>query len=154
MTEKQYIDRETETKYDTAVQLVNSFIERFSAVVSKATGSDVAFGLLDADGFTSVKRGSATVGINVVEQSDVLIFIARMMKVPSDNTEACFRKILELNFTATSDAAFAIEKATDTICLRAQRTISGLDYDEFEEMLHTIATVADEWDDRLIEEFS
>ena len=62
--------------------------------------------------------------------------------------------LLELNYTATSDAAFAVEKSTDTICLRAQRSIPGMDYDEFEEMLSTVATVADEWDDRLLQAFS
>jgi hypothetical protein len=31
--------------------------------------------------------------------------------------------------------------------------LSGLDYEEFEDLLHTIASVADEWDDRLSELF-
>jgi hypothetical protein len=39
------------------------------------------------------------------------------------------------------------------VYLCATRSIDGLDYDEFEDMLHTVATVADEWDDRLIAEF-
>ena len=29
----------------------------------------------------------------------------------------------------------------------------GLDYDEFEDLVHTVASVADEWDDRLAELF-
>ena len=31
--------------------------------------------------------------------------------------------------------------------------LAGLDYEEFEEMLHTVATVADEWDDKLLAQF-
>lgn len=153
MTVNTYVDRESGQQFEHPTQLVNTYIDRFSKVVSSATGSDVRFPLLDTDGFTSVKRGSATVGINVLAQSDVLIFVARIMKVPSSKTLECLRLLLELNYTATSDAAFAIEKSTDTICLRAQRSVVGLDYDEFEEILHTMATVADEWDDRLIAQF-
>ena len=154
MTENVFIDRDTNQSYDTAEALVNAYIERFGEGVSTAIGSQVRFNPLDADGFTRVKRGSATVGINVMSEADVLIFVARIMKTPIERTEECYRRLLELNYTATSEAAFAVEKSTDTICLRAQRTISGLDYDEFEEMLSTIATVADEWDDHLISEFS
>ncbi|MBN2530256.1 MAG: YbjN domain-containing protein [Deltaproteobacteria bacterium] len=154
MTENVFIDRDTNQSYETAKDLVNAYIERFGKGVSAVTGTEVRFEPLDADGFTRVKRGSATVGINVMSQADALIFVARIMKTPATRTEECYRRLLELNYTATSEAAFAVEKSTDTICLRAQRTISGLDYDEFEEMLSTIATVADEWDDPLIREFS
>ena len=41
----------------------------------------------------------------------------------------------------------------DAVYLRALRRLSGLDYEEFEDLLHTMATVADEWDDRLAELF-
>lgn len=154
MIEKKYLDRETGHIYERATQLVNVYIERFSNAVSTATGSDIKFALLGDDGFTTVNRGSATVGINVLENSDALIFVSRIMKVPDSQALECYRLLLELNYASTSDAAFAIEKTTDTICLRAQRSISGLNYDEFEEMLQTIAAVADEWDDRLLEQFS
>ena len=36
---------------------------------------------------------------------------------------------------------------------RPDRSVAGLDYEEFEELLHTVATVADEWDDKLISQF-
>ena len=154
MTENAFIDRATGTQYNTATALVDAYIERFSGEVSAATGSQVRFSALDSDGFTRVKRGSATVGINVLEDAGELIFVARIMKAPKEKAAECYRRLLELNYTATSDAAFAVEKSTDTICLRAQRSIASMDYEEFEEMLSTVATVADEWDDRLISEFS
>ena len=154
MTESVFVDRQSGTHYDTATALINAYINRFSDEVSAVTGGNVRFNALDDDGFTRVKRGSATVGINVLDEAAELIFVARIMKVPENRTEECFRLLLELNFTATSDAAFALEKSTETICLRAQRSIPGLDYDEFEELLSTVATVADEWDDRLLKQFS
>ena len=156
MTEanNRYIDRETGEEYPTAIALINEFIKRFSQKVSEATGESVAFDPLDDDGYTSVNRGSATIGINVIEEQGVLLFLARIMKVPQERSTEFYRYLLELNFLATSDGAFAIEKETDTVCLRALRSVDGLDYAEFEDILHTVATVADEWDDKLIEEFA
>jgi hypothetical protein len=149
-----FVDRETQTVYATARELIDTYIVRFSAKVSEATGGSVVFDPLDADGYTSVSRGSATIGINVIEEQGVLLFLSRIMKVPGENQLEFFRKLLELNYLATSDGAFALERETDTICLRALRSVAGLDYEEFEDMLHTVASVADEWDDKLLDEFS
>ncbi len=156
MTEmdNRYIDRDTGQEHPTAVALINEFIKRFSQKVSEATGDSVMFDPLDGDGYTSVNRGSATIGINVIEEQGVLLFLSRIMKIPQERSTEFYRYLLELNFLATSDGAFAIEKETDTVCLRALRSVNGLEYAEFEDILHTVATVADEWDDKLIEEFA
>ncbi len=108
---------------------------------------------LNADGYTHVARGSATVRINVLEEHGVLLLIAPIMKVPEQNTEAFYRRLLELSFLATSDAAFAIDKKSDMAYLRILRRLEGLDYEEFDDLLHTIAGVADEWDDKLKMQF-
>ena len=150
----EFVDRDTGTAYADARGLIDAYIARFSAKVSEAKGGRVAFDPLDADGYSSVSRGSATIGINVLAEQTVILFLARIMKIPGEGREEFFRLLLELNFSATSDAAFAIEKETETVCLRAMRSIAGLDYEEFEDMLHTIAAVADEWDDELQARFS
>jgi hypothetical protein len=75
------------------------------------------------------------------------------MDVPPNDKESFYRRLLELNFLVTSDGAFAIDKDRNAVYLRGLRRLSGLDYEEFEDLLHTIATVADEWDDRLSELF-
>jgi hypothetical protein len=108
---------------------------------------------LNAEGFTQIARGSATVRINVLEEHGVILLLAPIMRVPERNVEAFYRRLLELSFLATSDAAFAIDKKTDLVYLRILRRLEGLEYDTFEDMLHTIATVADEWDDKLRAQF-
>lgn len=142
-----YQDRRTERVYRDAEEMVNDYIRRFGEAVN------VELEPLDEDGYTDVRRGSATVGINVLEEHGILLFLSRIMDVPSDGREAFYRRLLELNFLVTSDGAFAIDKDRDAVYLRALRRLSGLDYEEFEDLLHTIATVADEWDDRLAELF-
>lgn len=150
-----YQDRQTGRVYRDANDMVNDYIARFG----KAVGVELE--PVDADGYTDVRRGSATVGINVLHEHGILLFLSRMMDVPQGSgaaagpgaREALYRRLLELNFLVTSDAAFAIDKDKDAIYLRALRRLSGLDYEEFEDLLHTMASVADEWDDRLAQIF-
>jgi hypothetical protein len=149
-TTKGYVDRDTGQSFPDARALINEYIERFSRKVSDAAGTEIKFDPLDGDGYSSVTRGSATIGINVMEEQGLLLFLSRIMKVPAQQQTEFYRRLLELNYLATSDGAFAIERESDTVYLRALRSLTGLDYDEFEDMLHTVATVADEWDDRLL----
>jgi hypothetical protein len=126
---------------------IDQFIQRFGKE------RDLALDPLNEQGYAEIARGSAVVRINVVEEHGVLLMIAPIMRVPERNAEAFYRRLLELSFLATSDAAFAIDKKTDMAYLRALRRLEGMDYEEFEDLLHTIATVADEWDDKLKAQF-
>jgi len=142
-----YEDRKTARTYRDATEMVNDYLARFG----KSVG--VELDPLDEDGYTDVRRGSATVGINVLEEHGILLFLSRIMDVPKEGRETFYRRLLELNFLVTSDAAFAVDKDKEAVYLRALRRLSGLDFEEFEDLLHTMATVADEWDDRLSELF-
>ncbi len=131
----------------TDVPRVGEYIQRFSELIG------VPIDPLDADGFTQVARGSATVGINVVDQKGFILFLAPIMDVPKEKREGFYRKRLELNYVQTEDGAFAIDRESGRIYLRALRALESLDFDEFVDMLDTIARVADEWDDKLRAQF-
>ena len=102
---------------------------------------------------SQVKRGSATVGINVLEDRGVLMFLSPMMRVPEEKREELYRYLLEKNFLATSDGAFAIDKDSGTVYLRALRGLEGLDYEEFTDLIDTLGRVADQYDDELKSRF-
>jgi len=104
---------------------------------------------LGADGVGRVQRGSAVVSIHVLQAKGVLLVLAKVLDAVPPGDEALLRRLLELSFTQTGDAAFAIHPKTGEVYLRILRGLEGLDYAEFEDMLHSIATVADEWDDKL-----
>ena len=140
-----YSDRRSDRSYDDATEMINDYILRFSQRLG------ISLDTLDADGYCEVRRGSATVGINVLEEHGVLLFLSRIMSIPSEGREDFFQRLLELNFLVTSDAAFALDRDNGAVYLRALRRLSGLDYEEFEDLLSTMAQVADEWDDRLAE---
>ncbi len=148
-----YFDKDTGKAYTSAIELINAYIVRFSSRVSAAAGKEITFKPLDEEGYSFVVRGSATVGINVVENRDLLLLLSRIMKVPTENKLQLYQQLLELNYSSTSDGAFALDKETETVYLRASRSIAGLDYEEFENLLHSTALVADDWDDKLKELF-
>jgi len=140
-----YQDRKSTRVYRDAKEMVNDYLARFSEKVGAPIEP------LDDDGYTEVRRGSATVGINVLAAHGTLLLLSKIMQVPNDGREAFYRRLLELNFLVTSDSAFAIDKDRDAVFLRALRRPGDLDYEEFEDLLSTVATVADDWDDRLQE---
>ena len=131
----------------TDAKRVAEYIQRFSELIG------VHIDPLDDDGYTQVSRGSATVGINVVEQKGFILFLAPIMEVPAQRREELYRRLLELNYLATEDGAFAIDQETGKVYLRALRSLEALDFEEFVDMLDTVARVADEWDDKLKAQF-
>ena len=142
-----YSDRATGQAFPDARAMVNAFIERF------ASRAGAKLEPLDSSGYTQVRKGSASVGINVLEDHGVLLLLAPVMAVPKARREALYRRLLELSFLTTADAAFAIDAEKDEVYVRALRRLSGLDYEEFEDLLDTVGKVTDEWDDLLKKEF-
>jgi Tir chaperone protein (CesT) family len=142
-----YQDRTTGQTFPTAEALVNAYLVRFAERANKDIPA------LDANGYSQLKKGSASIGINVLEDHGVLLLLAPIMPVPKTNREALYRRLLELSFLTTSDAAFAIDHTRDEVYVRALRRLSGLDYEEFEDLVATVARVSDEWDDPLRAEF-
>ncbi len=143
-----FSDRTTGQVFRDGRSMVNAYIDRFAE-----THEGITLPRLDETGYTQLRRGSASVGVNVLDDHGVLLFLAPVIPVVADSREAFYRRLLELSFLATSDAAFAIDAEKDEVYLRAVRRISGLDYEEFEDLLETVGKVADEWDDALRKEF-
>lgn len=142
-----YSDRATGLTYADAPAMVNAYLARF------AERAGIPLEPLDENGYTQTRKGSASIGVNVLEDHGVLLLIAPVMPVPPSGREALYRRLLELSFLTTADAAFAIDAAKEEVYVRALRRLSGLDYEEFEDLLDTVGRVADEWDDVLKREF-
>lgn len=142
-----YADRSTGQVFADATAMVNAYLARFSE------RSRIELRPLDENGYTQTRKGSATIGLNVLDDHGLLLLLAPVMPVPATGRETFYRRLLELSFLSTADAAFAIDAAKDEVFVRALRRLSGLDYEEFEDLLDTVGRVADEWDDALKREF-
>ena len=106
---------------------------------------------LSDDGVGSIQRGSAVVTIHVLVEQGVLLLLAKVATAPVLD-EALARRLLTASFVETGDAAFALHPQTGDLYLRILRGLEGLDYEEFEDLLHNIAKTADHWDDKLAAE--
>ena len=108
---------------------------------------------LGDDGVGSIQRGTAVVTIHVLPDKGVLLLLSRVAKAPKlDEVKA--RRLLSLSFVETGDAAFAIHPQTGDLYLRILRGLENLDYEEFEDIVHSIAKTADHWDDKLAAELA
>jgi len=105
---------------------------------------------LSEDGVGSIQRGSAVVTIHVLPDKNILLLLSRIAKQPTLD-EARAKKLLAASFTETGDAAFALHPQTGDLYLRVLRGLEGLDYEEFEDIVHSIAKTADHWDDKINE---
>lgn len=142
-----YADRATGQVFPDATAMVNAYLTKF------AERAGTTLEPLDENGYTHIRKGSATIAVNVLDDHGVLLLLARVMAVPESGREPLYRRLLELSFLTTADASFAIDAAKDEVFVRALRRLSGLDYEEFEDLLDTVGRVADEWDDVLKREF-
>jgi hypothetical protein len=108
---------------------------------------------LGEDGVGMIQRGSAVVTIHVLPEKGVLLLLSRVAKQPKLD-EASARRLLALSFTETGDSAFALHPQTGDLYLRILRGLDNLDYEEFEDIVHSIAKTADHWDDKLTAELA
>lgn len=110
-------------------------------------------GPLDSDGECILVKGNAKVEVKVCAEDDLLAVSSPVLSVPHQNVLPFFRSLLGLNYEETRDSAFALDEASDKVELRIKRPLENLEYDEFERAVTTVAEVADEYNDRLAEEF-
>lgn len=148
-----YADRNSGEKFADATRMVNAYLARFAESNGLRNKEGRVTPSLDETGYAQLQRGSATIGVNVLEDQGVLMVFAPVMPVPATAREVFFRRLLELSFVATSDAAFAINAHQDEVVVRSLRRLSALDYEEFEDIVTTVGAVADHWDDVLIKQF-
>lgn len=142
-----YADRLSGEVFSNAGIMVNAYLARYAA----KPGAEVP--VLDESGYAQLQHGNAFVGINVLEDRGVLMIFAPVMPVPVTGLEALYRRLLELSFVATSDAAFAIDGTRDEVVVRCLRRLSALDYEEFEDLVATVSQVADIYHEQLRREF-
>src|SRR3954463_275637 len=91
---------------------------------------------LGDDGVGMIQRGSAVVTIHVLADKGVLLLLSRVAKAPALDLAAS-RRLLEASFLETGDAAFAVHPQTGDLYLRILRGLDGLDYEEFEDIVHS-----------------
>ena len=105
----------------------------------------------DGYGWT-FRRGSALIEIYLSEQENTgyLQVLSPMMHLPSSGLLPIYRHLLELNLQLTN---VSVGVYLDVVYLFSERPLEGLDAVEVDSIIDTVATYADELDDRVVGEF-
>ena len=103
------------------------------------------------------RKGSAT-GLVLVKPEpnepgggDVLA-VCEIMRLPEENREKLYRRLLELNDALCGKASFGVNDQ-DVVLLQAGRKLEQIDPAEIEDLLLRTAALADRYDDALLDEF-
>lgn len=132
--------------------------EQMVESVLAARGLDASRHRIESQGGPAwgVTAGSAEVFIFLTAGStgdNFIQVVAPVMKPPQEqlNAPRLLRRLLELNATELTGAAFALRG--DEVVITADRSTVGLDPIEVEEMIRRVSDYADHYDDALTLEF-
>ena len=105
----------------------------------------------DGYGWT-FRRGSALIEIYLSEQEGTgyLQVLSPIIHLPASGLLPLYRHLLELNLQLTS---VSVGVYLEVVYLFSERPLEGLDAVEVNSIIDTVATYADELDDRLVGEF-
>ena len=124
----------------------------------KAVGLDPAEVAIEAGGggyAWHMRRGSADVilALNSGSRDAAarLRIVAPILRLADGDNSSLFTRLLELNATEMPGIAFGVQGAK--VVIVAERTVIGLDRAELDELLTLVGHFADEYDDRLADEF-
>lgn len=98
------------------------------------------------------QRGSAVIEVFVSQQDGIgyLQVLSPIMHLPANSLLPLYRRLLELNLQLTN-AALGIH--LDVVYVFIERPLEGLDANETNGVINTVAAYADDLDDKLVAEF-
>ena len=102
----------------------------------------------------TVKKGSATISIDLVEYPDSYRVRVSAIILTMDakvDRAALFERLLSLNAVEVTGAAFAVQQ--DAVLLLSERSTIDLDRSELRALVMVVRHFADEYDDKLVEQF-
>ncbi|WP_013322618.1 YbjN domain-containing protein [Gloeothece verrucosa] len=140
-----YIDEEiAETSHQEVIETVISSLEQNeSAMVSHTERGPL----------WRFQYGSVEVFVQLSgeKDEDLLTVWANVLKLPASDEPGLMRKILEMNWSETFETRFAL--INDQVVVLYQRTVADLSPGEISRAITLVATIADDHDEALKEEF-
>ena len=97
--------------------------------------------------------GSVEVFVQLTGESDddLLTVWATVLKLPVTDEPGLMRRILEMNWSGTFETCFSVHD--NTVVVSSQRTVADMSPGEISRIITLVATIADDNDELLKEEF-
>jgi hypothetical protein len=140
-------ENKLETNLKACVEMVEAVLIDFGADPERARIP------LDTGPAWGLTRGSAEVFVFLSsdEGDNYIQVVAPVMRPPAAATDKLFRYLLALNADDLTGAAFGFRNGE--VVLTTDRSTTGLDRVEVEEMIRRVGEYADHYDDALVGEF-
>lgn len=132
----------------------SSHREVIETVISSLEQNDSAMVIHSDDGHLwKFQYGSVEVFVQLTGESDddLLTIWSAVLSLPAKDEPGLMRKLLKLNWEETYETCFGI--FNDQVVVLAQRTIAGLSPGEISRAITLVATIADDHDEALQQEF-
>jgi len=142
-------DNERESNLESTVAMVEEVLRELGHVVDQSRVDSP-----NTERAWRVHKGSAEVAITIVEQDDFWHLRVAAAVMTIDNSveiPALYQRVLELNAHAVIGAAFGVKGPH--VMLLSQRSTRDLDQSEVHDIIHRVQEYADDWDDKLVDEF-
>jgi hypothetical protein len=129
-------------------------VEIIETVISSLDQENTAMVSHNEDGYMwKFKYGSVEVFVQLTGSSDDDTFTvwSSLLQLPANNEPELMRKLLEMNWSDTFEAHFAI--VNSQVVVLSSRTVAELSAGEISRAITVVATIADDNDDALQAEF-
>jgi hypothetical protein len=133
---------------------ISNPIDVIETVISSLDTEDTAMvNKSDAGHLWKFKYGTVEVFVQLtgLSEDDTLTVWSSVLKLPAKDELQLSRKLLEMNWTATLEARFAI--LNDEIVVVSSRTLADVSPGEISRSITIVATIADEQDEPLQTQF-
>ncbi|NJO43485.1 MAG: YbjN domain-containing protein [Cyanobacteria bacterium CRU_2_1] len=143
-----------ELNLDTSPETTLNYVELIETVISSLQEDQSAMvSHVDGGYVWKFKYGSVEVFVQLpgLKEDDELAVWSTVLKLPAKDEAGLFRRLMELNWTTTLEARFAILGEHVVVC--AKRALAELSPGEISRNITIVATIADDNDEALQAEF-
>lgn len=131
-----------------------NYVETIETVISSLDQNDSAMVSHNQEGYLwKFKYGSVEVFVQLTGSTDDDTFTvwSAVLSLPRKNESELMRKLLAMNWSETFEARFGI--VDDQVVVLSSRTVAELSPGEISRAITIVATIADDHDEALQEEF-
>ncbi|HHP7229545.1 MAG TPA: YbjN domain-containing protein [Xenococcaceae cyanobacterium] len=139
---------------DNLIETTSSHQEVIETVIYSLDEDDTAMvNHTDEGSLWKFQYGSVEVFVQLTGESDddMLTVWATVLKLPAKDEPGLMRKLLEMNWSGTFETCFSIHD--NTVLVSSQRTVADMYPGEISRLITLVATIADDNDELLKEEF-
>ncbi|MEQ9666933.1 YbjN domain-containing protein [Coleofasciculus sp. G2-EDA-02] len=135
-------------------QVTVNYVETIETVISSLEQDDSAMVSHNEEGYLwKFKYGSVEVFVQLTGSTDEDTFTvwSSVLNLPAEKEAELMRRLLEMNWSDTFEARFGI--VDDQVVVLSSRTVAELSPGEISRAITIVATIADDNDEALQEEF-